>query len=431
MKTFWIVMLTLIAPFALGAETTGDTPSAWPKDTQRVVVLAYYDDVETLQKFAQHTAPWKVDRRKGYFVVDVNEQEFNEMVEAGLRVDIDAQRTAELNLVRAPDAAQRAGISGFACYRTVAETLATGAQLAADHPDFATWVDAGDSWEKESGFGGDDMMVLKLTNSAIGGDKPKLFTTSAIHAREYATAELNTRFAEYLLNNYGTDADVTWLLDYTEVHLMLQTNPDGRRRAQNGLSWRKNTNQNFCGSTSNDRGVDLNRNFEYGWGCCNGSSGNQCSSTYRGPAPGSEPEAATVQSYARSIFDDQRGPNMSDAAPVDANGVYIDIHSFSQLVLWPWGYTNTDAPNGAAMQTLGRRMAWFNNYEPQQATELYITDGTTDDFVYGDLGVAAYTFELGTAKTQAEVDAAVTVSKLYDMPPVFGNITDPAAAGQA
>ena len=82
---------------------------------------------------------------------------------------------------------------------------------------------------------------------------------------------------------------------------------------------------------------------------------------------------------------------------MDATGVYLDVHSYSELVLWPWGFTTTVAPNGPALQTLGRKFAYFNNYTPQQAFELYFTDGTTDDYGYGDLGVASYTFELGTS----------------------------------
>ena len=122
--------------------------------------------------------------------------------------------------------------------------------------------------EKTAGLGGYDMMVLVLTNSAISGDKPKLFATAAIHAREYAGAPLCLHFAKYLIDNYGIDADATWILDYHEIHLMFHTNPDGRKQAETGLSWRKNTNQNYCGATSNNRGADLNRNFEYQWGCC-------------------------------------------------------------------------------------------------------------------------------------------------------------------
>ena len=136
-------------------------------------------------------------------------------------------------------------------------------------------MDAGDSWEKVTagGLPGYDMKVLKLTNSAVPGPKPKLFITAAIHAREYTTAELVTRFAEYLVNNYGTNADATWILDHHEIHIMLHTNPDGRKQAETGLSWRKNTNQNYCGVTSTSRGADLNRNFAFQWGCCGGSSG--------------------------------------------------------------------------------------------------------------------------------------------------------------
>jgi hypothetical protein len=65
-------------------------------------------------------------------------------------------------------------------------------------------------------------------------------------------------------------------------------------------------------------------------------------------------------------------------------------------VIWPWGFTSSDAPNGKALQTLGRKFAYFNGYDPAQAYDLYPTDGTTDDFAYGELGIAPYTFELGT-----------------------------------
>ena len=56
------------------------------------------------------------------------------------------------------------------------------------------------------------------------------------------------------------------------------------------------------------------------------------------------------------------------------------------------------APNDAALRTLGRKFGFYTGYTVCQAGEdgcIYPTDGTTDDFAYGDLGVAAYTFELG------------------------------------
>jgi hypothetical protein len=83
--------------------------------------------------------------------------------------------------------------------------------------------------------------------------------------------------------------------------------------------------------------------------------------------------------------------------PADTSGIHLDIHSYSQLVLWPWGEVDSASrPTAPALQTLGRRFAWFNGYTPQQSIGLYPTDGTSDAVSYGELGVA-YTFELGTS----------------------------------
>jgi len=177
---------------------------------------------------------------------------------------------------------------------------------------------------------------------------------------------------------------------------MLHTNPDGRKKAETGILWRKNTNQNYCGATSNNRGADLNRNFQFKWDCCGGSSSNQCSSTYHGAYAASEPETQAVQNYIFAQFTDQRGPNDNDPAPLDATGIYLDIHSSGRLVLWPWGWTSNPAPNATQLQTLGRKFAYFNGHSPEQSIGLYPTDGTTTSFAYGEMGLAAYTFELGT-----------------------------------
>jgi carboxypeptidase T len=305
--------------------------------------------------------------------------------------------------VAAAAAAAPATIPGFSCYETVEETFSQAQAFATTKPTLASWIDVGNSWEKSVGLGGFDMKVLKITNSAIAGPKPKLFVNSAIHAREYTTAPLNLEFARWLLNGYGTNADATWIVDHHEVHLMLMTNPDGRKKAETGLSWRKNTNQAYCGATSNTRGADLNRNFSFGFNSTGGqgSSGAQCDLTYRGPSAASEPETQAIEAYVRSLWPDQRGTNISDAAPNTTSGIHIDVHSFSQLVLWPWGTTPTLSGNATALQTLGRKFAFFNGYTPQQAIGLYPTDGTSDSVSYGELGVAAYTIELGTSFFQS------------------------------
>ncbi|KAB2968837.1 MAG: peptidase M14 [Thermoanaerobaculia bacterium] len=396
--------LVLAAPLA-GAATpsdpfAGDGP--W-------MVRAWFGDQAMLRVVASWGDHYRIDRKSGYLSIEADPVRVAELRALGFFVEVDEELTswirhAEAAQARARERAARgeapeAGIPGFPCYRTVEETFTSAQALVTAHPTLAAIVDAGDSWEKATagGLPGYDMLVLKLTNSAIPGPKPKFFATTAIHAREYTTAELAMRFAEGLVNGYGTDADATWLLDHHEVHLMLHTNPDGRKHAEGGDSWRKNTNGNYCGPTSSSRGADLNRNFNFQWACCGGSSGSECDDTFRGGAPGSEPETQAVQSYLLANFPDQRGPNLTDPAPVDATGVYLDIHSYSELVLWPWGFTSTTAPNATALQTLGRKFAYFNGYYPEQSIGLYPTDGTTDDYGYGILGVASYCFELGTS----------------------------------
>ncbi len=285
-------------------------------------------------------------------------------------------------------------IAGFSCYRTVEETYASAQAIVDTHPQLAAWSTAGESWKKEQNASdGYDLKVLRLTNSATSGAKPALFITTALHPREYAGAELSLRFAERLADAYETDADVRWLLDHQKVDIMLQANPDGRKRAEEGTLWRKNHNTTHCSASV--PGVDLNRNFRFKWGV-SGSSTIECSEVYRGTAAASEPETQAVAAHMASLFPDARGPADDDVAPASTTGIFLDIHSHGRLVLWPWGWEDTLAPNSTALQTLGRKLSFFNGHFPQQAVGFYPASGATDDHAYGELGVAAYTYEIGT-----------------------------------
>lgn len=397
-----VVLVTLLTGSFASAKAPPPLCAINPLPVVRepVIVRVYYPDPDMGNKVLLAFEPWLLETNyeAGYHIMRVTPEEIARLEALGLRVENDNTWVAPPVLQALEPGIE--SIPSYPCYRTVEETFAAAQALAVAHPNLATWIDAGDSWQKTVNQGGYDMMVLKLTNSAIAGPKPILFVTAAIHAREYATAELVTRFGEYLVSHYGIDADATWILDHHEVHLMLHTNPDGRKQAETGLSWRKNTNKAYCWLSSY-RGADLNRNFAFQWACCGGSSSSQCSETYHGPSPASEPETQAVQAYLNAIFPDQRGPNLTDPAPSDATGVYLDIHSYGQLVLWPWGFTSGTAPNATALQTLGRKFAYFNSHTPQQSYALYATDGTTDDHAYGELGVAAYCFEVGTAFFQS------------------------------
>jgi hypothetical protein len=345
---------------------------------------------------------------KGIVLIHADDRsDLQRLIEAGLTVTVDPQRTEMLRTIesfhlRGGDAVNV--IPGFECYRTVEEMFSVGAQIAADHPTLAEWIDIGDSWEKTEpgGLPGWDIFALKLTNSAIAIDKPALLVTGSTHAREYTTAELVTRFAELLIERYDRDPDVTWLLDHHEVHLILVLNPDTRKVAETGETLaRKNANNNFCPNSAT-RGIDLNRGLDFNWGhsVCQGSSNAGCSLTFHGPSGGSEPEAQVLQNYMNAIFPDQRPDDQTTPAPITSEGIYLDIHSFGNVVLTSWGCDGAPGvpplPNEQEILTLGRKYAYFPGYDSLIGS-FGLVSGSTKDYSYGRLGVPGFTIELGTA----------------------------------
>jgi carboxypeptidase T len=288
-------------------------------------------------------------------------------------------------------------------YRTVAEMRAYVNSKAAQYPNLAEVFIYGQSWERVQGgsAAGSDLFGITLTNRQISGPKPTFFLMAAIHARELTTSELALRFVDYLLTNYGTDGDVTWLLDEHKIVIVPAANPDGRVIAETGFYQRKNTNTTYGGgcanppTSSNQYGVDLNRNSNFKWGTVNAPSEPRCGQTYPGPTVASEPETAALETLVRSLFPDQRGPLDTDAAPLTATGMFLTLHSYSNLVLWPWGWTSQTPPNNTSFTYMGTKFASYNGFTPEQSVGLYPTSGTTDDWAYGELGLAAMTFEVG------------------------------------
>lgn len=401
------------------------TPSAW-------IVEAHYPDRAALQRAAANFQHLIVDRKRSVLRVETDDEGIRALEDAGLEVAVDLAASARLNVFHAKmqqaqlDGAGADSIPGFQCFRTVEETYQTMDAMVANRPGIAAIDEIGPTWKKtQNAAQGYMLRALRITNMATEAadpGRPKMVVFGSIHAREYAPAELTTRFAEWLVNGYGSDPEATWLVDHNDFRLVLEANPDGRKLAEQQLYQRKNvdTVNGSCSgtpSTSSQYGVDLNRNFPFHWNITNGegSSGTQCSQTYRGPLKGSEPETQGFMSYVAGtcdaagncsggVFADRRSGPMNPtgvdgdggaAAPDDTSGFFIDIHSNAALVLWPWGDTDNGvgAPNEAALRTLGRRLAWFNGYTPEQSNELYKTDGTTDDSMYGLLGVPAFTIE--------------------------------------
>lgn len=391
-----IILLALIwsqVSFAIGKQSADKSLTT----ELPLIVRVYFDQTKQISAIGSYVDVWDVNKTQQFATVQITDKfTYQKLLNSGLPIRVDMQMMNEhkSKLLKIKNAVNGTGIPGYACYSTVEETFERMDQMVLNYPDLADIEDIGDSWEKTiNNANGHDIRILKLTNQNTAGDKPILFLASAIHAREYTTAELNTRFAEYLLSNYGSDADATWILDNHEIHMSLQTNPDGRKQAETGFSWRKNTNQAYCSPNSSSRGADLNRNYSFEWALGN----DQCSNTFGGASAESEPEVSAQMSYIRNHFDDNRGPGINDAVPDDTDGIFVDIHSYSELVLFPWGYTYDDSPNHAQFNALAKRTAFFNGYTPEPSSALYPVTGASIDTTYGELGIASLVFELGTA----------------------------------
>lgn len=372
---------------------------ALPPTTYRI----YFSNQVELQRLAEAVDIWTVDHAQGYLIAPLSDSDAATL-QAVYRIEPTPLPGPMPSTVTATD--QRAGIPGFACYRTVEETSATIAALHQSYPNLTEVRQIGSSWDKQTpgGPAGYDLEALVLTNRDLPGTKFRFFLIGAIHARELVTAETALRFAETLLAGYGVDADITWLLDYGELHVLPIANPDGRKQAETGILWRKNTNQADAACElplpNYTSGVDLNRNSSFQWNSCfNCSSALACSQTYRGLTPASEPETEAVEAYMRALFDDVRAPDADAAAPPDTSGLFISLHSYGQYVLFPWGWSSLPTANATALQTLARKFGFYLGFHACQAGAggcFYQTDGATDDFAYGDLGLPGYTFELGT-----------------------------------
>jgi len=420
--TCWLVAGTLTD--ARGMQ--GETPTSnFLSDPDRLVfITAHWRDRAELRRIAGHFQHLQIDEKAKTAKVEASADDLRELRRAGVRFEIDDAATATMRENEANFAMDREAralhykgltasesIPGYACYRTVEETYATMDRLA-QKPNLARVIDIGPSWtyQKTGGAQGYRLRVLRVNNTATDAlypNKQNMVVLAAIHAREYTTAELVTRFAEWLVDRYGYDPEATWLVNNFRFHFLLQANPDGRKKAESGISWRKNTNTDAGACSANNFGVDLNRNWTWRWGQVpDGSSSNPCAVNYRGTRAASEPETTAAMKYiigTRGSDGVYRGGVLPDqrtdtgAAPSGYPGMFLDIHSYSRLVLWPWSSSSQATPNFGPLRTLGRRLAYFNNYAPKQWIGLYPADGTNTDTVYGAVGAPSYTIELGQA----------------------------------
>jgi hypothetical protein len=372
----------------------------------------YFNSRSQRDQLAQELNAEEVPTTGGYLTVIGDHTMYTDLLARGLRVEIDEKQSRQLS------DPQLFHDTFYGGYKTVEEIYAFLDQEVAAHPTLAEKQDIGDSWCKThagsctypAANNGYDLYVLHITNQAISGPKPVFWADGGIHAREIATPEVAMRFISWLLDQYDTNPDAHWLVDYHDIWIMPTFNPDGHHIVEAGggggspYYYRKNGN-NSLGQCSipptpyNHFGVDDNRNFPFKWGCCGGSTTDPCAQTYRGVSQGSEDETTAVTNKLLTLYPDQRGPGDGDPAPITTTGVYQNIHTVVPVNLYSWGWTANQMPNFNETDNIAKHIsspqAQGNNYPYGSIiNQLYPVDGGSIDWAYGVLGIAAISTEL-------------------------------------
>jgi murein tripeptide amidase MpaA len=382
------------------------------ENTDRLGVRVYYTSLDNLDAIASSLDIWENHRQEGYILASVYPAQRDWLEASGYRVEVDEETTT---LLQSPQAALDPRYYYFddeyfnSYGRYVVDFLQNTQTL---YPNLTELFDIGNAWQGNNGGYLRDMWVLRITSEdpAYGAieDKPVFFIMAEIHAREVTTPELAVRYVKYLTSGYldfggyDIDADVTWLVNHNAVYVLVMQNPDGYRINEQEISnyRRKNMDNDDGCSSPSTWGVDLNRNHSFLWGCCGGSSGDPCDPTFRGVFRASEPETSAFQDYIQTLIPDQNGPNGDDVigetAPLTTTGIFVSLHSYSDEILWPWflpGYP--DSPNQQQMEDIGRKMSAIDTHYSPAGTVGYTVDGSANYWVYGKLGIPAYTFETG------------------------------------
>jgi len=275
-------------------------------------------------------------------------------------------------------------------YHSNAEMVAEIHAAEAAYPELVDVMSIGKSER------GRDIWVAKVSdNVAVDEAEPEVLLDALHHARERLTLEQALYLLATLTRDYAKDPAVRAVVDSRETWIIFSVNPDGHVYDLGGSPyrlWRKNRQ-----ATTGSRyvGTDLNRNYDYRWGCCGGSSSDPAAWNYRGPAPFSAPETRVVRDFVNSrVVDGQQQIR-----------VHLTFHTNGEQVLWPYGYTKRDVPPDMTMDdhrtfvTIGRRMAARNGYRPMQSSDLYVTDGDQIDWMYGRHRIFSFTWELYPPET--------------------------------
>ena len=311
----------------------------------------------------------EISWKKNYAILHLQEQEYYNLLFEGWNLEIIMTPTELSTITIDPE------------YLRPEEVEQLLEDYANNYPEICMRVSLGQSWE------GRDIWAVKISDNVTEEeDEPEILFNGMHHAREVMSPEVPVDIIDYLCTNYGTDPQVTQWVDNWQIWVVPMVNPDGNAYCWDHYTmWRKNRRDNGNGTY----GVDLNRNYPFLWNYCGGSSGIPSENTYRGPSPASEPETQAMIGLANAhhfVFD-------------------ISYHSYSELVIYPYGCPGIYTPDHQAISSVGETMASLierdngqMGYEPGTPWELlYAVDGDDIAWHYGVRGTFAYVIELNSS----------------------------------
>ncbi len=285
-------------------------------------------------------------------------------------------------------------------------------------------------------FEGQKQIAVHITKDvSLPNLRPRFILDAQHHAREVMTSEIAKDVINYLTARYSTDTAVRRWVDNIDIWIVPMVNPDGIAYMFNTDSyWRRNRHPGCA--------VDLNRNYDFLWNACNGSSGSCSSDTFRGTAPASEPETRGLDTLTQN-----KRPFFT-----------LSYHSYGEYLMYSYGCSDPDekAALEAFAQELNAKLERDNGQKGGWKTgpiwsTIYEADGGSVDAQYGRHGAYGFVIEVNTGGFQPDYDTwrnpTITrqrvawqhfLDKMLDGPQVRGRVTDaqtgaplPAAVGFA
>jgi len=239
-------------------------------------------------------------------------------------------------------------------YYTYQQIINIADSLVGAFPDICQKIIIGQSGQ------GRQLAVLKISDNATTNEaEPEVFFEAGIHGDEIGTVENIIRFARDLCKGYGTNTQITNLVNTREIFLLLMVNPDGRESMS-----RYNANY-----------VDINRDGGYMW---NGE-GNS-------PAAWSQVETKAIRNFLNQRH----------------FVVFTDYHSGTEFISYPWSYRPDVTLDQTHIHNLAAVYANNSGYSniPYAAgyAGMYPINGSTKDFNYGMWGSVAWSIEISNSK---------------------------------